>query len=186
MPILDEDALSLLNQGDREWSAGRIDEAIKRYQTLAERFPDRPDGYNKLGVVYAEIRELDRATEYFLRALEHDQEHVASLSNLGNIYLERGEVTTAIWYYSRALDADPEYPPAHHNLAVAYRKQGNLRDFVRHLKQAERYERSRHRSAPSRHAPVSPFRLPHVLSGARWWWLLLALAALMVLPRVIR
>ncbi len=186
MSVLDEDALSLLNQGDRAWSAGRIDEAINRYQTLTERFPDRPDGYNKLGVVYAEIRDLGRATEYFLRALEHDQEHVASLSNLGNIYLEQGEVTTAIWYYSRALEADPEYPPAHHNLAVAYRRQGNVRDSVRHLKQAERYERSRRPLAPARRAPASPLRLSHVFSGARWWWLLLVLAALVVLPRVIR
>ncbi len=182
----DDDARLLLAKGDRAWSAGRVDEAIQSYQTLAERFPDQPEGYNKLGVVHAGTHDLERASDYFLRALECDRTHVASLSNLGNIYLERGDASTAIWYYSRALETDPEYAPAHHNMAVAYRKQGNLRDFVRHLKQAQRYERSPHAMTnPSR--PRDPFfRLGRRLTGIRLWWVLLALAALVVLPRVLR
>jgi tetratricopeptide (TPR) repeat protein len=177
---------ALLSQGNQAWARGQREDAKKYYEKIVEGFPDQPDGYNKLGVFYAETGNLLAAERHFLTALERNRAHVPSLSNLGNIYLERGDLNQAITYYAWALESDPEYPPAHHNLAVAYRKKGDMGVFVRHLKKSQRFERQRDRLAfrqsGAKHNRFASERLPD-----RWWiWAMVLILMLLALGRTLR
>jgi tetratricopeptide (TPR) repeat protein len=179
-------AEDLLMEGNRAWDNGLREHALECYQMLVDRFPNLPDGYNKLGVVSAELGNLQEAERYFLTAIDCDRKHVPSLSNLGNICLERGDLDEAIAYYALALESDPEYPPAHHNLAVAYRKKGELGVFVRHLKKSQRFERQRDRlslqAGNATRWQKTAARVPD-----RWWiWVMVLILVLFAVGRALR
>lgn len=180
-------AEALLAAGNRAWASGNRDQAMDFYRQLAQRFPDCADGYNKLGVGYAEQGQLDQAERYFLAAIDCDRRHAPALTNLGNIYLERGAPDDAIPYYALALESDPEYPSAHHNLAVAYRKKGELGVFVRHLKKSQRYERERDRKAVRADKSRGPWAQLTARLPDRWlWWGVGLVIILLALVRVVR
>lgn len=148
------------------------------FRQLIARYPERPEGYNKMGVVSAETGQLDEAERYFLEALHRDRMHAPALTNLGNVYFERGQTDQAIQHYALALQSDPEYPPAHRNLAAAYRKQGNLSASVSHLKRSRRFSDKRFRDEirnerSAQGARPGPWWRPGLL-----WWVLVGGAIL--------
>ncbi len=185
MNKFESSAQDLLIQGNHAWSNGQSGEAVECYHLLVERFPDLPDGYNKLGVVEAELGHLAEAEQWFLAALQCDRKYVPSLSNLGNICLERDQLDDAIRYYALALESDPEYPPAHRNMAVAYRKKGELRVFVKHLKQSQRYERQRDRLALQQ-GKSTPWQRTAGRMPDRWWvWVMVLVLLLLAMGRAL-
>ncbi len=185
MKRLDDSFEDLLREGNQAWSTGRKDLAVRYYQMLIERFPDNPNGYNRLGAVTAESGDLAQAKWYFARALECDGRHAPTLSNLGNISLEEGDLDEAIAFYGLALGSDPDYAPAHHNLAVAYRQKGQLGTSVRHLKLAQRLERRRDALDAAHRGDT---RRRYLRMGGRfvWWWIPALLLIMGILGRAIR
>ncbi len=177
----------MLMDGTQAWQSGHRDQAMSIFQEVVDQYPERPEGYNKIGVIYAQTAELDTAERYFITALTKDRAHAPSLTNLGNIYLERGELENAIQHYTLALVSDPNYAPAHRNLSVAYRKQGHLNRSVTHLKRSQRLETQRQRedfrterALRTGHAPPRP----KAETGRRFsfssrniWWILILAAA---------
>jgi Flp pilus assembly protein TadD len=135
-PDFQEVALPLLAQGDTEWHYGHFDEAEKLYRQVVEKFPNRPEGYNKVGVVFADRRDLVEARYWFQTALSKDKTYAPSLTNLGNLLLEDGKLDEAVVYYQMAINQDPNYVPAHSNMAVALRRQGRYFEAVRQLKRS--------------------------------------------------
>lgn len=130
----------LLAKGTQAWDRGDRLNAEAYFRQLTQEFPDRPEGYNKIGVVFAETGQLDEAERHFLLALTKDRGHAPALTNLGNIYLERGKTEDAIQHYLLALQNDPDYPAAHRNLGVAYRRQGRYYSYVSHFKRSQRLD----------------------------------------------
>lgn len=180
MNAWDSEGRVLLLRGDGALARGNQEAALLAFQTLVEGFPERPEGYNKMGVVYAGLGDVERAERWFLASLARDRRHAPALSNLGNIYLERGDVDNAISHYTLALKADPNYSPAHHNLAAAYRRKGDIAGSVTHLK------RSRALGERSLSGEGGRARRHPLAGGARWmvWPLLAAAVALLVVrPR---
>ena len=131
---------ALLQDGEAAWREGRQQDADRLFRELARRFPDHPEGFNKVGVVYAQQKDLDQAREWFQRALAVDGRYPPALTNLGNLLLEGGQTQEAIAYYTLALQHNPSYGPAHKNLAVALRRQGRHFEAVRHLRRGDRLE----------------------------------------------
>ena len=179
----------LLEQGSKAWSRGDRAEAEALFNQLLDEYPDRPEGYNKVGVVLAETGQLEQAEQYFLTALSKDRMHAPSLTNLGNIFLERGDVDQAIQHYLLALQSDPEYPPAHRNLGVAYRRQRKYSAFVSHYKRAQRFEDRRERDA-FRHRRGQAVRSPDGKRSTRpplpsfVWWVLAGVGMIIILTAV--
>ncbi|HBQ96396.1 MAG TPA: hypothetical protein DD856_16470 [Sulfobacillus sp.] len=167
-----------LAEGTQAWESGNRQEATEIFNRIMDEYPDRPEGYNKLGVMYAETGQLGKAEKYFLFALSKEARHVPSLTNLGNIYLERGQLDEAIKHYTLALQTDPEYPPAHRNLAIAYRRMGRIAPSVAHLKRSQILETRQLRTRQTPRIPnqeqgekVSPHRTRLWLR--QWIWIIL-------------
>lgn len=118
--------------------SGRYDEALAEFEAALRVNPGSAMAYNKIGVIYAEKRELARAEQAFRKAIDCDQKYAPAYSNLGNIFLERGELDRAIAAYEEAIALDPRHAPAYHNLAVAYRRKGNIGKSVELLKTERR------------------------------------------------
>jgi Flp pilus assembly protein TadD len=184
----------VFEQASEAWRHGRREDAERLLTELTETFPHRPEPYNKLGVICAELGRLDEAEHWFRLALAAEKDHPPALTNLGNILLERGQVDEAMAYYGLALQRDPDYPPAHRNLAVALRRQGDLRGSVRHLRQGERLaaradrELARERlfgrrksGAGGRTTPRAPRN--SVMPTGAWWWVIVILVLVVVAAR---
>ncbi len=176
----------LLAQGTQAWDRGDRLNAEAYFRQLTQEFPERPEGYNKIGVVFAETGQLDEAEQCFLRALTLDRGHAPALTNLGNIYLERGKTEDAIQHYLLALQSDPDYPAAHRNLGVAYRRQGRYYSYVSHFKRSQRLDSRKNRQELFRWSG-SPFRSTSPSVGPNvpaFVWLIVAAIGVVIILSV--
>ncbi len=159
----------LLHEGTEAWARGDRAAAEDAFNRLLDDFPERPEGYNKVGVILADSGRIDDAERYFLTALSKDRQYAPALTNLGNIYLERGDMEQAVQHYLLALQSDPDYPPAHRNLGVAYRRQGKYSAFVSHFKRSQRLDNQREREeVRRRRGQALGFRLPTIPPIILW------------------
>lgn len=60
--------------------------AIETYNDLIERFPNLPEPYNNLAVLYAEQNNLSKAKEILQKALETNSTYSIAHINLGDVY----------------------------------------------------------------------------------------------------
>jgi Flp pilus assembly protein TadD len=89
--------------------ARRTDEALVVFQQLTEDFPEVPEPYNNLAVLYAARGDFDRARQALEGALRANPGFATAHQNLGDVYAQLAQLS-----YQRALKAEPtnaEIPP---------------------------------------------------------------------------
>lgn len=69
----------------------RDDEALQVFTALTQDYPELPDPYNNLAVLYASRGQLHSALNALQSALRNDPTHRAAQENLGDIYLVLAE-----------------------------------------------------------------------------------------------
>jgi len=67
---------------------GRRKEAVELYLRLTQEYPELPEPYNNLAVLYAADGELDHAREALETALRNDPAYATARENLGDIYVQ--------------------------------------------------------------------------------------------------
>lgn len=72
------------------------------FERLTEEFPELPEPYNNLAVIYAGQGQLDRARTLLETALAVRPDYATALQNLGDIYLQMGADA-----YQRAANLQP-------------------------------------------------------------------------------
>jgi len=65
---------------------GRIDDAIAAYQVLNREYPQSPEPYNNLAVLYAQQGKHKQARDTLLRALNAHPSYATAYKNLNDIY----------------------------------------------------------------------------------------------------
>ncbi|MDB5956936.1 tetratricopeptide repeat protein, partial [Ramlibacter sp.] len=81
--------------------AGRINEAIATFQKLTEDYPELPEPYNNLAVLYAGQAQFDKARAALEMAIRTNPSYATAHENLGDVYAK-----LASQAYSRALQLD--------------------------------------------------------------------------------
>jgi tetratricopeptide (TPR) repeat protein len=92
---------------------GRRAEAIAGYEALTGDYPQRPEPYNNLAVLYAAQGEHNKARDALLNAINTHPSYATAYENLGNIYTKM-----AISAYNKALELDKQQRPAPISLAA--------------------------------------------------------------------
>jgi tetratricopeptide (TPR) repeat protein len=107
---------------------GRPERAILEYQRALALGPKKnfaADCYVRLGDIYTQKRQFDRATEMYRAATKGIIKDKKKLyQNLGHCYLVKGEVDEAISMYRKALKLNPKFVEPHLYLGHAYLKKG--------------------------------------------------------------
>jgi Flp pilus assembly protein TadD len=93
---------------------GRAAEAADVFQQLTEDFPELPEPYNNLAVVYAAAGDLDKARAALENAVRALPGYALAHENLGDVYLRM-----AARSYERATKADARSASARDRLALA-------------------------------------------------------------------
>ena len=78
-------------------------EAIQIFQSLTEQYPELPEPYNNLAVLYAQQGHYEKARAALEMALRTNPSYATALANLGDIY-----VKLASQAYQKALQLAPD------------------------------------------------------------------------------
>lgn len=81
--------------------AGRTNEALATFQKLTADFPELPEPYNNLAVLYAGQAQFDKARAALEMAIRTNPGYATAHENLGDVYAR-----LASQAYSRALQID--------------------------------------------------------------------------------
>jgi tetratricopeptide (TPR) repeat protein len=106
---------------------GDIFMAKKQYREAIEAFhqgsPNDPVLYNKSGIAYHQLLQLDNALKSYQQAVRLKKDYVEAINNIGTIYYARKSYRRSISYYKRAIQIAPQQPRAasiYSNLGTAY------------------------------------------------------------------
>lgn len=91
----------------------RSEDAIQVFTKLTQDFPQLPEPYNNLAVLYAQEGQYDNAKEALLAAIKTHPSYATAHENLGDIYS-----TMARQAYNRALELDKANDAARVKLAM--------------------------------------------------------------------
>ena len=91
----------------------RAPEAIRAFTSLTEDFPELPEPYNNLAVLYASQGNYDKAKSALELAIHTHPSYATAHENLGDIYAQ-----LASRAYDRALQLDKNNPTAQSKLAM--------------------------------------------------------------------
>jgi len=92
----------------------RPQEAIAAFEALSQDFPELPEPYNNLGVLYAAQGKYEAARQQLHKAIDAQPGYVTAHENLGDLH-----VAMAIASYQQATTLDPKNRTAPAKLALA-------------------------------------------------------------------
>ena len=94
-------------------NTGKTAEAITIFQRLTEDYPDLPEPYNNLAVIYAQQKQYDKAKDALEKAIRTHPAYATAHENLGDIYAR-----LASQAYGKALQIDGTNASAQTKLAM--------------------------------------------------------------------
>jgi Tfp pilus assembly protein PilF len=113
---------------------------ITLWTDVVQKSPDKPRGYNNLGMAYSNRNGLVEAIEAYRTALRLKPDYDKAWNNLGNSYQKLGRLQESIQAYKLALALNPEYAQAHYNLGVLYYGQEKLSEAIIEFEEVIRLE----------------------------------------------
>jgi hypothetical protein len=96
-----KDAQMRLLKGLVQRDAGKPTDALMTFVRMTEDFPELPEPYNNLGVIYADQNQLEKARNAFEMALRTNPSYSTAHENLADVY---GRLSSAA--YNKALQID--------------------------------------------------------------------------------
>ncbi len=94
--------------------SGKTADAITAFTKLTEDFPELPEPYNNLAVLYAGQAQFDKARAALEMAIRTNPSYATAHENLGDVYAK-----LASQAYTRALPLEPAHPAGPPTLALS-------------------------------------------------------------------
>lgn len=140
--VLPQDAEAQLRYGKELHKAGRVEEAIGKYEFAISKKPSLAEAEGFLGLAWRDLGDLDRAQEHYERSLVLDPkgENGKWESNLAGILLVKGLRTEARQRYEHSLSLNPDLQIAHKELADILRGEGEYEAAIAHYEEALRIQ----------------------------------------------
>lgn len=110
---------------------GEPDTAENLYRSAIEQLQGTPTAatvWNKLGSLYCESQEWEKAASAFRKAVDLAPAFTPALNNLGEVMRERGDLKAAEHLFDRACENDPDYVPARFNRSILQLLNGKYTD----------------------------------------------------------
>lgn len=136
--VLPQDAKAQLNYGKALHEAGRVEEAIPRYEQALARDSSLAEAEFLSGLAWSDVEEWDRAVTHYERALSLEPKTAKTEANLAGVLLKQRRFAEARRHYERALNLNPELDLAHKNLADLLSDAGEYDAAIKHYLEALR------------------------------------------------
>ena len=122
---------------------GDIFMAEKKYREAIDAYSEDPNKtavtYNKIGIAYHQLQQLDNARKYYDRALKMKRDYAEAMNNIGAVYYAKKSYRRAIRYYERALKLQPS-ASVYSNLGTAYFARKKFDDATKAYEEALRLD----------------------------------------------
>lgn len=105
---------------------GRVEEALRSFQTARAMVPDCTEAWAGMAMVYQEQRQYPQAFEMYLRCLEIDGDNLLALLGLFQTSCQMGTFSKIIHYLEQYLDGHPHDQAVLFCLASLYARDGQL------------------------------------------------------------
>jgi predicted negative regulator of RcsB-dependent stress response len=138
--VLPQDAKAQLNYGKALHEAGRVEEAIKKYEFAISRDPSLAEAEFNLGLAWRDLGDIDRAQEHYERSFQLDPKNGKCEANLAGILLTKGLRTEARARYEHSLTLDPRLQVAHKELGDIICGTGDYQAAIAHYEAALRIQ----------------------------------------------
>ncbi len=104
--------------GDALYQQKKYDEALKEYQRILAENQDLYQVYDKIGLCYYRLNDLENATEAFKLMLEKEPKSQDTLINLSAIYFEKGDLEEGMKYFKQLDEKSLEDPSIFYNIGI--------------------------------------------------------------------
>lgn len=136
--VTPHEAILYNDLGIAMYSAGRIDDAISRFNEALQLDPALAKAHLNLGVALISKEKLTDAARHFRRSMQIDPGRALAPNNLAGVLKMQGRIDEAIEYYNKALQIDPDHYRAHYALAEILSEQNKSDQALVHYRQAIR------------------------------------------------
>jgi tetratricopeptide (TPR) repeat protein len=120
------EAIKRNNFGAELVKQGRLDEAIKEFQSAVQADPQYAAAQLNLAFTYDRLGRADEAIVAYKKAAELDPSNGTTLNNLGVLYMKKEMYDEAIAALERGLKADQANTTLQKNLEIAKKNRDNL------------------------------------------------------------
>jgi predicted Zn-dependent protease len=124
---------------------GRLDDALSEFQHEETINPMYGPVYDRLGDVYLQKNEYDKAQDALNQALLLEPDATGPYILLGQVLLKQDNPSTAVTYLKRAVQMDPENEYCHFFLGEAYRDLGRKQEAMAEFQAASKLKAAAHR-----------------------------------------
>lgn len=138
--VLPQDAQAQLNYGKALHKAGRVEDAVGRFELALSRQPSLAEAEFSLGLALSDQGDLDRAIEHYERSLLLDPKNGKCESNLAGILVSKGMRAEARRRYEHSLSVQPDLQIAHKELADILCGDGEYDSAIAHYQEALRIQ----------------------------------------------
>jgi len=114
--------------------------ALDEYIAIQRFNADRPESYNDLGMLYADLRDWGAALVALQTAISMDPDMAVSSLNLADVYRVQGKEAQAEALLRNVVARHPDNAPAWHALGLSLVRQGRRPDALVALRRASALE----------------------------------------------
>lgn len=111
-------------------------DALQRAEQLRDIYPEKPEGYYAVGVVYSASGAHDEAAEMFIRALEIQPDAIEPLTSLVRTRIVQDRIDLAKRELEQRIAADANHFVAQNLLGELLRREGRLEDSLSYFARA--------------------------------------------------
>jgi tetratricopeptide (TPR) repeat protein len=132
-PPLPPETLTFEQRGDIYMARKMYREAIETYRKAPQ---DSAVIWNKIGIAYHQMMEIDTAKKHYERALKLNPKYAEASNNLGTIFYAKRSYRKAVGQYKKALRLAPNSASIHSNLGTAHFARKKYKDATAAYQQA--------------------------------------------------
>ena len=112
----------LISRIKKSITNGKYIEATKDLQELESKSINNSSNYYFIGIIYQDLKNYEKAIQYFLKLEELNGHDVKILKHLGSCYSITNNMEKAIQYYEKITTIEPGNVEVHYNIACEYIK----------------------------------------------------------------
>jgi tetratricopeptide (TPR) repeat protein len=107
-------------RGDIFMARKEFSAAITEYERILANEPKNAALFNKVGVAYQQLGDLQRAERAYKRSMHADKNFASAVNNCGTVEYEKKHFGKAIGLYKKGVELRGDMPTIYSNLGYAY------------------------------------------------------------------
>jgi tetratricopeptide (TPR) repeat protein len=117
-------------KADSLYNEGKYKEAIDEYKKVLSQNPDMLQIYEKIGIAYYKMKDLDNAINTLKELLEKKPDSKNAIFNLSAIYIEKNNLEEALKYFKMIDEASISDPDLFYNFGLLSFKNDKIDEAI--------------------------------------------------------